>query len=129
MDVRFKNKFFTSDAAREMAEKRLLEALELEAQCDDKDLEEDIIVDNVNNVERQRVNVDVDPDVPDGDDDDGDISAMFAARKKKVNREDSYIDVSVESAESVLKDYFSLKLEDLNLQFWATYRDTKKDKY
>ena len=71
-------------------------------------------------------NVDVEPD---GDGDDGDISAMFAARKKKVNSEESYVNVSVESPESVLKDYFSMKLEDLNLKFWSKYQDKKKERY
>ncbi len=71
-------------------------------------------------------NVDVNPD---GDGDNGDISAMFAARKKKVNSEESYVDVSVESPVFVLKDYFSMKLEDLNLKFWSKHQDKKKDRY
>ena len=66
---------------------------------------------------------------PDGDGDDGDILAIFAARKKKVNSEESYVDFSVESPESVLKDYFSMKLEDLNLKFWSKYQDKKKERY
>ena len=120
LDPRYKNQFFTSEERRNEAENTLLQILKIEAQLDEQVEEEVTVTGDVDSA-----NNDVHMD--------GDISAMFAAIRKKANSQSreggSQVDVFGESAEKVVKEYLAGKLEDKNLKFWAMFQQRKDGKY